>query len=247
MILTATASLADIAAEVARSLVLVSGGREVARLSTPLLYPGGSMIGVELSRGRDGFLVTDAGSARREAGLMGGERAFARLAPTVAQRFGVRFDRNMIFDLDVREADLVVAVAAVANAAKTAVETTAEHLAASVHPDHRAMLLERLEHLFGSRSLLPERRFRGASEEWEFDAALAVEGHLTLFDVVSPHANSVSSATMKFLDVKDLGDAAPKRVAVLTSIKDTPRLKVLHRVAQTVELTAADEILARAA
>lgn len=97
------------------------------------------------------------------------------------------------------------------------------------------------------RSLLGERRFRGASEEWEFDAALCVEGHLTLFDVVSPHANSVSSATMKFLDVQDLGDTAPKRVAVLTSLKDTPRLKVLHRVARTVELHATDEVLTRAA
>jgi hypothetical protein len=30
------------------------------------------MVGVELSKLRDGFLVSDAGAARREAGLLGG-------------------------------------------------------------------------------------------------------------------------------------------------------------------------------
>jgi len=116
-------SIAQIADEVARALIQITPGQDAARLSLPLLYPGGSMVGVEISKLRDGFLVTDAGGARREAGLMGGEKTFVRLAGDIAERFGVRFDRNMIFEMDVSVDDLVVVVAAVANAAKTAVET----------------------------------------------------------------------------------------------------------------------------
>jgi hypothetical protein len=76
------------------------------RLSLPLLYPGGAMVGVELSRLRDGFLVSDAGAARREAGLLGGERAFQRIAHDVAKRFDIRFDHNMMFVAEVEYRDI---------------------------------------------------------------------------------------------------------------------------------------------
>src|SRR5215467_4127023 len=142
-------SLADIAAQIARSLVRVSSNDQMAQIATPLLYPGGSMVSVEFSRRRAGYLVTDAGGARREAELMGGERSFARVAPEIAERFGVRFDHNMIFDLDVAESDLAVAVISIANAAKTAVETTATHLAAGEPADFRISLWNRLEGLYG--------------------------------------------------------------------------------------------------
>src|SRR5260370_30063112 len=123
----AAVSIGRTANEVARALIRVSAREECVRLSLPLLYPGGAMVGVELSRLRSGFLVSDAGSARREAGLLGGERAFHRIAQDVAKRFGIRFDHNMMFDVDVEETQLVAAVMAVANAAKTAVENTAIH------------------------------------------------------------------------------------------------------------------------
>ena len=89
------------------------------------------MVGVEISRLRGDFLVSDAGGARREAGLLGGERSFYRIASEVAQKFSVRFDRNMFFDLNVKATHPISAVVAVANAAQTAVEHTAIHPALS--------------------------------------------------------------------------------------------------------------------
>ena len=77
---------------------------------------------------------TDAGSARREAGLFGGERAFSRLAPEIAQRFGVCFDHNMLFESEVIESAVTAGVISVANAAKTAVETTLLHMATTTTP-----------------------------------------------------------------------------------------------------------------
>jgi hypothetical protein len=153
MMALATLSIEKTAAEVARALVRVSAREESVRLSLPLLYPGGAMVGVELSRLRDGFLVSDAGAARREAGLLGGERAFQRIAHDVAKRFDIRFDHNMMFDLDVAENQLVAAVMAVANAAKTAVENTAIHLATTEHADHRAYLWDRLQAAYGARAV----------------------------------------------------------------------------------------------
>ena len=127
-------SLSEIAGAIAQALVRVSTSNEVARISLPLMYPGGGMVGVEISRLRDDFLVSDAGGARREAGLLGGEKSFYRIASEVAQKFSVRFDSNMFFDLNVAEHELISAVVAVANAAKTAVENTAMHLALSSMP-----------------------------------------------------------------------------------------------------------------
>jgi hypothetical protein len=239
----AALSIEHTANEVARALVRVSARDESVRLSLPLLYPGGSMVGVELSRLRSGFLVSDAGAARREAGLLGGERAFQRIAQDVAKRFGIRFDHSMMFDLDVQEGELVPAVMAVANAAKTAVENTAIHLATTEHADHRAYLWDRLQGAYGVKAVSREPvTFKGASENWDFDAAINVQGSLALFQVVTPNANSVNSAVTRFLDVLDLGEKlAPRRVAVVTNKDRTPRLLVLGRTSRILPADATDE------
>jgi hypothetical protein len=236
-------SIREIADEVARALVSVSSRDGTVRISLPLLYPGGAMVGIELSRLRGEFLVTDAGGARREAGLLGGEKSFQRIAKEVAERFGVRFDRNMMFDLDVTEDDLLPAVVAVANAAKTAVENTALHLTSVEHADHRAYLWDRLERVYGTKVAKREPiKFRGSTEQWDFDASIEVQGTFTLFEVVTPHANSVNSAVTKFLDVRDLGEKlAPKRVAVLIDKEHTPRLLVLGRTARLLAADASDD------
>lgn len=239
----AALSIESTANEIARALVRVTARDATVRLSLPLLYPGGGMVGVELSRLRGGFLVSDAGAARREAGLLGGERAFQRIAQDVAMRFGIRFDHNMMFDMDVAEGHLVPAVMAVANAAKTAVENTAIHLATAEHADHRAYLWDRLQSVYGKTAFSREPvHFRGASEEWDFDAAVKTADRYALFQVVTPNANSVNSAVTKFLDVMDLGDGhAPQRVAVVTIRDKTPRLLVLGRTARILPADATDE------
>jgi hypothetical protein len=241
-------TMGTVATEVARALVrLAVYDDQTVRLSTPLLYPGGAMVGVEISRLRDGFLVRDAGSARREAGMLGGERTFTRIAHDIAGRYGVRFDQNMIFDLEVTEDELAVAVISVANAAKTAVETTALHLATTEHSDYRAFLWSRLERIYQPKVVFRNRPVRGSSDEWKFDAVVEVGSHLSLFELVAPHPNAVSSAVTKFLDVRDLGEAAPHRIAVLTHREETPHLPVLARTARVVSMGDPDETFRQAA
>jgi hypothetical protein len=239
--------IAEIAAEVARALVRIAARQESARLSLPLLYPGGSMVGVELSKFRDGFLVSDAGAARREAGLLGGERSFVQLAPDMAIRYGVRFDHNMFFDINVQRDELAVAVSAIANASKAAVEATAARLTLVEHADYQAMLWEKLERVFTKTRLAKEFTFKGKSEAWEFDAAIQIGQQLSLFEIVTPYANSVNSAITKFVDVKDLGKEAPNRVATLTDKDKTPHLAVLASTARWIAADANDEVYRRSA
>src|SRR5262249_1476309 len=157
------------------------------------------------------------------------------------------FDHNMIFDLDVPENDLVSAVIAVANAAKAAVENTAMHLALVEHADSRARLWDRLEHAYGDKALLKKHKFQGSSDQWEFDAAIQLPDHTALFELVVPNTNAVNSAVTKFLDVRDLGQRAPHRVAVLTNIKATPHLPVLGRTARIMSVDASDDEYRKAA
>jgi hypothetical protein len=244
----AVQTMTDVAERVAGALVRLSmHDGQTARLSMPLLYPGGTMIGVEISRLRDGFLVTDAGGARREAGMLGGERTFMRIAGDIAQRYGVRFDQNMIFDLEVADEDLVVAVISVVNAAKSAVETTALHLAVTEHSDYRAMLWSRLEHIYDPKLISRNRSVRGSSDEWRFDAVVTLGSKLALFELVSPHPNAVSSAVTKFLDIRDLGEVAPRRIAVLINKDETPHLPVLARTARVVSVNDPDDVYRQAA
>jgi hypothetical protein len=244
----AKASLSQIASELSQALVRVSSNNEAVRLSLPLVYPGGRMVGVEISRLRDGFLVSDGGIANREAELLGGQRSFARIARDIAQKFGVCFDSNMIFDFEISEEGLLPAVVAVANAAQTAVENTALHMASAEHADYRAYLWDKLEKAYGAKSISRNPvKIKGAAEEWEFDAAIQTEGKFALFEMVTPNANSVNSAVTKFLDVRDLGEAAPSRVAVLTDLKSTPRLPVLGRTARILQADASDEDFRQAA
>lgn len=240
-------TIRKIAEQVARALVKITEHKGTARLSLPLLYPGGSMVAVEISKLRDSFLVTDAGIARREAGLLGGERTFLRIAKEVAERFGVRFDHNMIFQLEVSGDDLVVVIAAVANAAKTAVEETAMHLAVVQHADYRASLWTRLETIHGKNKVERNIHIRGSSDQWEFDAAVRRGQHLSVFEIVVPNANAVNSAVTKFLDIRDLGKQAPGRVAILTNKDLTPHLPVLARTAKWLPIDAPDEAFRRAA
>lgn len=240
-------NISEIANEVAKALVRITTREESARLSLPLLYPGGSMVGVEISRLRDDFLVSDAGSARREAGLLGGERSFAQLAPDVATRFGVRFDHNMFFDINVSRDDLVIAVAAIANASKSAVEATAMKLASVEHADYQAMLWSKLDRVFTPKRVAREFSFKGKSEKWKFDAGVDILGQISLFEIVTPYANSVNSAVTMFVDIRDLGKEAPNRVAILTNKDKTPHFAVLTNTAKWISADADDEVYRKAA
>jgi hypothetical protein len=246
-LMIASPSLGSLAQRVAEALVKVVVRNDSARISMPLLYASGSHVGVEIARHHNGYLVSDMGGAMREAELMGGDRQFSRIAPDAALRYGVRFDHHMMFDIDVPESEAVAAVIAVANAAKAAVDLTMLQLAARETVDLKTLLWNRLDGIFLPGTVERNVVVTGSSDTWTFDAVVTTNGRKTVFEMVSPHPAAVSSAVTKFLDLSDLGNDAPNRIAVLGNKLLTPYLAVLSRTATVVGQDDPDEVFRRAA
>ncbi len=240
-------SLNQIAEEVARALAYARSTNGSAMVVTPLIYPGGARVVLRFDDSPGGYFISDGGAGRREAELMGGRTVFTRLAREAADRFGVRFDSDMVFDLEVPREALVAASIAVANASKAAVDTTAEKLSEQHATDQREKLWSRLEVAFPGAYVAREAAFVGASAEWKFDAMIEQAERKTVYDLVSPHANSVHAAVSKFLDVRDLGESAPTRVAVMLNKEGTPHLPLLGRTAKIIDITARVETFRLAA
>lgn len=235
-------SLQEVAAEVAKALAYPKVNNEAALVVTPLLYPGGSRVVVRIMEAPGGgFLVSDYGAARRESELMGGHRVFTRIARDVAARHSVRFDSDMFFDLEVPREALATAVMAVSNASKTATDATAETLSERRANDFREQLWDKLDRAFVGMQVQRQVEVRGASAPWQFDAAVSLRDTIAVFDVVVPHATSVHAAVAKFLDLRDAGEKAPHRIAVLTEPTETPHKALLGRTARMVNLTSAAE------
>lgn len=234
----AETSLHEIAAEVAKALAYPKVNNEAALVVTPLLYPGGARVVVRLMDASGGFLVSDYGAGRRESELMGGHRIFTRIARDVASRHGVRFDSDMFFDLEVPREALIAAVIAVSNASKTATDATAEALSERRANDFREQLWDKLDLAFADAQVQRQVEVRGASSVWQFDAAVPLDGNIAVFDVVVPHAMSVHAAVSKFLDLRDAGDSAPHRVAVLAKRSETPHIPLLGRTARMIDLAS---------
>jgi hypothetical protein len=109
------------------------------------------------------------------------------------------------------------------------------------------MLWSRLEHIYDPKFISRNRPVRGSSDERRFDAVVTLGSKLSLFELVSPHPNAVSSAVTKFLDIRDLGDVAPRRIAVLIKKDETPHLPVLARTARVVSVNDPDDVYRQAA
>jgi hypothetical protein len=76
---------------------------------------------------------------------------------------------------------------------------------------------------------------------------IAIEDLPAFLSVIGPNANAVNGAVTKFLDIKDIGEKAPKRIAVLTSKTGTPHLPVLGRTATLLPIDASNEAFLKAA
>jgi hypothetical protein len=229
------ASAHTVAKEVAQALAYAKETNGVPTVVTPLLYPGGGRVVLRIEQSSEGYIVSDFGAGRREAELMGGGHLYSQIAKRAAERFAVRYDSFMLFELEVPREALVTAAIAVGNASKHAVETTAETLSEKRATDQRTVLWRLLEGVFPLGSVFRNERFTGHSDSWEFDAVVQME-RPALFQVVTPYPAAVNAAVAKFLDVKDSGADRTIRVAVPTDQEKTPHINLLGRTARIIAL-----------
>ncbi|TIM97159.1 MAG: hypothetical protein E5Y34_21050 [Mesorhizobium sp.] len=241
------ASTQTVAKEVAQALAFAKETNGVPMVVTPLLYPGGGRVVLRIEQSSEGYIISDFGSARREADLMGGSHLFNQIARKAADRFAVRYDSYMIFDMEIPREALVTAAIAVGNASKYAVEATADALSERRASDQRSILWDILKSSFPSGAVHKSEKFSGRSDAWEFDAVVQIDERPALFEIVTPYPASVNSAIAKFLDVKDIGAEKTIRVAVPTMPERTPHLTLLGRTARIISLDAPQDAFRLAA
>lgn len=248
--LISTHPLAAVADDAARALVKVRLGPGAdTRIMLPVLFPSGSFVTLRIGGGPREFVITDDGSAAREADMAGAAEFFPRAAREIAEQSGVRFDGNELFEIEAPADALPGYMAIIADASRRAVQLVAERHADRLDRRLKIGLADRLKAVFGERQVDARPQFSGASAHaWPFDAAARIGERIVLFAAVTPSAVSVSSAYLKLDDVRRLPDA-PRTVAVLTrpaAFREDQRL-ILGRTAKIVDAAASDDVFRRAA
>jgi len=232
---------------VARELVAVEQTNAGHFVKTPLIYPGGSSVVVQVGDTGNQFIVSDYGMGADEAELMGITHAtFAKFAHAIADATGTRFDNHSFFVMEATREELPGAIVAVANASQAAV-THAVFKLADKSEQTDALLFARLETVFRPRgaNVIRQAKVVGFSTTpWRVDALVRSHGKLTIFEAVSKHPNSINAAATKFFDIARTEDA-PARFAVVHNKRELGTyLNVLSQAGNVIEDSMPDEAIA---
>jgi hypothetical protein len=232
------------AAEVARALVSTQTVQGRAYITTPITYPTGSHVIVRLDGMGDRWFVSDDGCGSLEAELMNAMATFRRVAPQVAERAGVAFDRRALFVVEATRSELSGAVVSVANATAEAVRRTAMRVEEIHYAASRALFDERVHATFRDETIIQQPTIAGISgRQWEFSAGIERSGAvIMLLDLVRPRPHAVYATVSKFIDVRPTNSNC-KGAAILADVNRTdPHLVgLLSRVAGVAIPAAAPE------
>jgi len=215
-------------------------------VTTPLLYASGAYVVVRVERSGNDYFVSDFGAGYEEAQQMAGEAVYKRVARSVAESNGVKFDSFSFFELVVSDGQLPGAIAAIANSSQEAVNITAMKLSERTFRDDSEVLHQRLNSIFDPRHVAKDVHITGASNtEWHVASLVTINDQRVAFESVTKHPNSVVHAAAKFGDLARLDDA-PGRVAVVASKKLLGTyLGVLSHNARVIEQGAQDTVYQR--
>jgi hypothetical protein len=239
----------NIGDEVAMALVSSTVDGPSFVVNTPLIYPSGTHVTVRLDGDGRHYFVSDDGGGYLEADHMGAASTYARISSRLAADLGLQFDDNCFYEVGVGREKLVIAVIAIANASKQAIDQTAVRLGDQNYKFDDSELIDRLVAIFGEPKVRAKPELLGASNRsWRFAATVDAQGHQTVFDLVKPSFQSIMPAVAKFRDISDLTDA-PQRVAVLSDRKafDDADYNLLSRSAKIIDFAAQDDTYRRAA
>lgn len=218
MDLTTRSGFDDAVSRAVESLVSVRHDSTGAYVSTSSMYPSGGTVIVWIRREAPHFLVSDYGYGYRECAIMGADRRqFIKRAGPIAETAGVRLSAEGEFEVLVTDGQLAGAIKAIAACSQEAAIKFAHRMYQRQRADVGALVFDKLERLFGERSVAKDHDFLGASQShWRIDVIVTRDGRISLFDTVTPWAQSVAFTLAKFGDIRLL-DNAPPRTAVLAS------------------------------
>ena len=141
-------------------------------VSTGVTYPNGVGAVVRIDRDRSGFVVSDDGYAGFTADTMNASRAFSKVAPGVAARSGVNFERGTIFLTNVASESLPVAIGLIANTSCRSIERVLAALEQPRIKRSRDLFDRRLRAAYGDKVSF-DLEYKGATgHNWQFDAGV---------------------------------------------------------------------------
>lgn len=218
-------------------------------ITTSSMFPSGGSVVVWIKRDPPYFLVSDFGFGYQECAIMGADkRQFQRRAETIAETAGVRLTQDGAFEVMVSEGQLPGAIKAIAGCSQEVAIKFAHRIFQRQRADIVMIVHDKLERLYGEQAVAKDYDFLGASQShWHIDVAVKRGDHVSLFDTVTPWAQSVAFTLAKFGDIRLLPDPPP-RTAVLASRSGYGSwLTALAQNGSILEAAANDDAYARAA
>ncbi len=234
--------LKAIAEQVAASLSYVRVRNHSAYVATPLLYANGTGVLVRIDIVENGYSVSDDGYGAFIAETMSGLPTYSRIASSVAEILGVRFEGRTFF-AEVADADhLPAAAAAIANASARANDRMVQSLEAMKLRRSRDLFDDRLRAAFGSAISFDVTVKGNRGREWDYDAAATIGERQHLFAFVGPAFTAVASANIKIGDTLARPEP-PDVTAVLADYNRTePALRAILADTGSIVIGASDDV-----
>ena len=233
----------EILASLARTMFVGQVRGSSVFLSTGVTYPNGVGVTVRIQQRKGGFAVTDDGYANAIAESMGALSPFHRVAPGVAGRSGIKFEKGEFHLYSIEMDTLANAVGLVANTSARALERTVASLEQPRIRKSRDLFDKKLRAAYGDQVSF-DFEFTGATgRTWQFGAGVLQGGMIMrLFELVSPSTQSVAIANMKILDVRAQYDA-PSITAALVDYEGTePALRSILSSTGSFVISANDDV-----
>lgn len=234
--------------EVARSLVGTEHFGSGSLLKTPIIYPSGSSVVVEITQQQDRFFVCDMGLGYQEAEMMGVSHQFSRNAGVVAENYGIRFDNQAFFVAEASKEQLAGAVTIVSNCSAEAVAMAAFKAAERRYEEQTQKLYQKLITVFDSSVVEMNVNFVGSSaHKWPVSTLVRRDNVVTIFEPVSKNHLSVVNVSAKFHDFARL-ERPPLRVSVVNKKSEMgDYLNILSQAGNIIEFDVAKDTYRRVA
>lgn len=242
------AKLSSIVDAIAKQIVSTEHFRAGSIIRTPLMYPSGASVVVQITEHSDRFFVTDMGIGSQEADMFGASNYYNKSAGAIAERYGIRFDNQSFFVAEATRDQLAGATTLVANCSSEATSIAAYRSADRVFEEQSEILYQRLVKVFPKAAVDRNVEFVGSStHRWKVATVVHHQSRTSLFEPVSKNHLSVVSTAAKFHDIARL-DSPPNRISVVESKETLGNfINVLSQAGSVVEFKSPNETLVRLA
>jgi hypothetical protein len=206
--------------EAVRTLVSTRHASAGSLVTMPVMYPSGSAVVLEVSMNGKRCFVSDMGTAFEESQMMGSNRYFKSEANRIAERYGIKFDGQLMFVAEVPIENIQGALVVVANASGDAARAAANKQTERHEHDAKEMLYERLLSVYRTKDVAKDAEAIGQSNHrWKISVLVKDSVNTWMFEPVSGFYITAVGTAAKFHDFAAL-ESPPSRISVIKSRDD---------------------------